>query len=102
MRSIFEKYIFDGVIHFAGLKSVNESCDDLYAYQNNNITGSIELFGVMHDFGVKNILFSSSAAVYHAKNISPITEDMPLGSTNPYATTKIIIEHLLQDYALHD
>jgi UDP-glucose 4-epimerase len=102
LRSIFEKYIFDGVIHFAGLKSVNESCDDLYAYQNNNITGSIELFGVMHDFGVKNILFSSSAAVYHAKNISPITEDMPLGSTNPYATTKIIIEHLLQDYALHD
>ncbi len=57
------------------------------------------LFRVMQDFGVKKIIFSSSATVYRADNIPPFTEDMPLGTTNPYGTTKMVIEFLLRDLA---
>lgn len=55
----------------------------------------------MEEFSVRKIIFSSSATVYDARNIAPITEDMPLHTTNPYGTTKLIIEKLLEDYATH-
>lgn len=55
----------------------------------------------MEQFGVRKIVFSSSATVYHADNISPLTEDMPTGTTNPYGTSKLVIEGLLKDYAIH-
>lgn len=95
--SLFEKYTFDAVIHFAWLKAVGESCDHPNRYHDNNIGWSISLFWVMQEFGVKKIIFSSSATVYRADNISPITESMPLGTTNPYGTTKLVIEYLLED-----
>lgn len=57
------------------------------------------LFGHMEKYGVRKIVFSSSATVYHSDNLSPFTEDMPLGTTNPYGTTKLVIEKLLEDYA---
>ncbi len=59
------------------------------------------LFEIMQKFSVKNIVFSSSATVYRGDNISPLTEDMPLGATNPYGTTKLVIEKLLEDYVSH-
>lgn len=57
------------------------------------------LFSVMEAYGVRRIVFSSSATVYAPTNISPLSEDMPLGTTNPYGTTKLILEKTLQDYA---
>ncbi len=101
LEKIFQKYDFDGVIHFAWLKSVDESCAQVSLYHENNVVGSVALFRVMEDFWVRKIVFSSSATVYASENISPIREDMILGTTNPYGTTKIIIEKILEDYSHH-
>ncbi len=101
LEPIFQKYHFDGVIHFAGLKAVGESCDHVGRYHENNIGGSLVLCGMMQKYKVQKIVFSSSATVYRSDNISPLTEDMPTGTTNPYGTTKLVIEKLLEDYSLH-
>ncbi len=59
------------------------------------------LFGVMEQHSVRKIIFSSSATVYRSDNIPPFTEDMPTGTTNPYGTTKLVIENLIADYSKH-
>ncbi len=100
LEDIISKHTFDGVIHFAWLKSVGESCQEVAQYHTNNIGGSMILFGVMQSYGVRNIVFSSSATVYSSENISPISESMPLRTTNPYGTTKLVIEKLLEDYSI--
>ena len=102
LGDVFEKYAFDGVVHFAGLKAVGESTENPILYHENNIVGSIRLFEVMQEFGVKNILFSSSATVYRSDNVPPFHENMPLGTMNPYGTTKLVIEKILEDLADHD
>ncbi len=94
---VFKSNKIDAVIHFAGLKAVGESVEFPLKYYNNNITGSIVLFETMKKHNVKNIVFSSSATVYGMNNISPLTEDMPLSTTNPYGTTKMFIERILTD-----
>ena len=101
LESIFEKYNFDGVLHFAGLKAVGESCEKIGEYHEKNIFGSIVLFDVMEKFGVKKIIFSSSATVYDQKNLPPFIEEMPTGTTNPYGTCKLVIEKLIEDYTTH-
>jgi UDP-glucose 4-epimerase len=68
-------------------------------YFDNNVTGTLTLLDIMDRFGVHNIVFSSSASVYDASNTPPFTEDMRLGTTNPYATSKLNIENILHDYA---
>lgn len=100
LEKIFSQYSFDGVVHFAGLKAVGESCQQPLEYHTNNLGGTLVLAEVMRRFGVKKILFSSSATVYSAENIPPFTEEMPTGTTNPYGTTKLLIEKLLEDLAL--
>ncbi len=99
IEKIFQKYDFFGVIHFAGLKAFGESTTYPYMYFDNNVTGTMTLLDMMDRYGVKNIVFSSSASVYDATNTPPFTEDMKLGTTNPYATSKLIIENLLKDYS---
>lgn len=99
LESIFSMYEFDGVIHFAGLKAFWESTTYPYMYFDNNVTGTLTLLDIMDRFGVHNIVFSSSASVYDASNTPPFTEDMRLGTTNPYATSKLNIENILRDYA---
>lgn len=89
------------MIHFAGLKAVGESCELVGGYHENNIGGSLVLFETMQKYRVQKIIFSSSATVYHSDNISPLTEDMPTGTMNPYGTTKLVIEKLLEDYSRH-
>lgn len=102
LEELFEEHRFDGVIHFAAKKAVAESCHDPFLYYDNNVNGSITLLEVMNSFGVKNILFSSSATVYDAeKNIPPFTESDRLNTTNPYGTTKLIVEKVLKDMAEH-
>lgn len=68
-------------------------------YFENNVTGTLCLLDVMDRYGVHNIVFSSSASVYDGSNTPPFTEGMKLGTTNPYATSKLNIEYILQDYA---
>jgi UDP-glucose 4-epimerase len=92
----------DAVIHFAGLKAVGESVEKPLLYYNNNLTGTLVLCEVMAEFGVKNIVFSSSATVYGAPASVPITEDFPLSCTNPYGRTKLMIEEILQDIHVAD
>lgn len=99
LDSIFSQYGFDGVIHLAWLKSVSESCMNPWIYHKNNIWGSMTLFWKMNEYGVHNIVFSSSATVYSPENQMPLTENSSLWTTNPYGTTKLVIEKLLEDYS---
>jgi UDP-glucose 4-epimerase len=95
----FAAYDFDGVIHFAGLKAVGESCEKPFLYYENNILGSLNLFESMRKYNVRDIVFSSSATVYAAGEKIPLNESSRLGTSNPYGSTKLIIEHILEDLA---
>src|SRR5665647_268246 len=95
---IFAENKIEAVIHFAGLKSVGESCKLPLEYYENNVGGTITLCEAMNAAGCKKIVFSSSATVYGSNNPSPLNESMPVGdTTNPYGTTKFFIERILQD-----
>ena len=91
-----EKDIF-GVIHFAGLKAVGESCALPLKYYDNNVAGTTTLCRVMEKNNCKNIIFSSSATVYGDPHALPIKEDFPLSVTNPYGRTKLMLEEILGD-----
>ena len=95
---IFEAEKIESVIHFAGLKAVGESVAKPLEYYHNNITGTLILCDVMRTYGVKNIVFSSSATVYGTPAFIPITEECPKGvCTNPYGWTKSMLEQILTD-----
>ncbi len=95
---VFKQEKIDAVIHFAGLKAVGESCIKPIEYYDNNIAGTLVLCEVMKENGCKKIVFSSSATVYGMNNVSPLKETMPTGgTTNPYGTTKFMIEIILSD-----
>jgi len=102
LSSIFQKYKFDGVIHFAGLKAVGESVISPIEYYDNNVNGSLVLLEVMRDFNCKNIVFSSSATVYGEPLSVPILENFPLSAINPYGRSKLMIEDILKDVAISD
>ncbi|MBZ0067329.1 MAG: UDP-glucose 4-epimerase GalE [Thiobacillus sp.] len=102
LRKLFADHRIDAVVHFAGLKAVGESVEKPILYYDNNIAGSIALFEVMAEAGVKAIVFSSSATVYGDPATVPITEDFPLSATNPYGRSKLFIEEMLRDIALSD
>ena len=97
LREVFAKNPIDSVIHFAALKAVGESVAQPLRYYHNNITGTLVLCEVMMEFGVKDIVFSSSATVYGDPHKVPITEDFPLYATNPYGHTKLMMEQVLTD-----
>lgn len=94
---VFEENRIDSVIHFAGYKAVGESVEKPLEYYHNNLTSTFILCEVMKQFGVKNLVFSSSATVYGLNNVSPLKEDLSLSTTNPYGTTKLMIEQILND-----
>lgn len=97
LRGVFEKEKFSDVIHFAGLKAVGESVRKPLEYYRNNLDSTMNLLELMREFGIKNIVFSSSATVYGNPATVPITEDFPLSCTNPYGQTKLMIEYILKD-----
>lgn len=99
---IFEKEKIDSVIHFAGLKAVGESVAKPLEYYHNNVTGTLVLCDVMRQFGVKSIVFSSSATVYGNPKTVPIKEDFPLFATNPYGRTKLMLEEIFRDLYVAD
>ncbi len=102
LETVFEAHQFDAVIHFAALKAVGESVEQPLRYYHNNITGSIKLCDVMKKYNVKNIVFSSSATVYGDPATVPIREDFPVSTTNPYGTTKLVMETILRDLYVAD
>lgn len=97
LTEIFEKESIEAVVHFAGLKAVGESVIKPLEYYYNNISGTLVLCDVMRQFGVKSIVFSSSATVYGNPKTVPIREDFPLTTTNPYGSTKLMLENILRD-----
>ncbi len=97
LRSVFEAHPVDAVIHFAGFKAVGESVERPLFYYWNNVAGSVVLLETMAAFGVKKIVFSSSATVYGATDQVPTDEACPPSPTNPYGRTKWMIETILQD-----
>ncbi len=98
LREIFSKNEISQVVHFAGLKAVGESVEKPLEYYHTNIEGTISLLEIMREFGVRDIVFSSSATVYGLENPSPLIETMPtFTATNPYGYTKVMIEQILRD-----
>ena len=98
LRSIFKKENIDAIIHFAGYKAVGESVQKPLMYYENNLDSTFALLKCMDEYGVKNIVFSSSATVYGLPDSVPLTEDSPVKSaTSPYGETKVMIERILTD-----
>lgn len=102
LREIFSKEEIEAVIHFAGLKAVGESVAKPVLYYDNNLISTLRLLEVMTEFGVKKIVFSSSATVYGTSKDMPIKEQSPLGAINPYGRTKLFIEEMLRDLFVAD
>ena len=103
LENVFENENIEYVINFAGYKAVGESVEKPLEYYHNNITGTINLCDVMRRYGVKNIIFSSSATVYGDPAFIPITEECPKGKiTNPYGQTKSMLEQILTDLHVSD
>ncbi|MBR5227211.1 MAG: UDP-glucose 4-epimerase GalE [Clostridia bacterium] len=100
VKRVFDENEIDAVIHFAGLKAVGESVQKPLLYYNNNITGTLNLVEIMQEHQVNKLVFSSSATVYGNPDRVPIKEDMPLSTTNPYGSTKLMLEQVLQDICL--
>ena len=99
---IFAENKIDAVIHFAGYKAVGESVEIPLTYYENNITGSLNLYMAMKEVGCKTLVFSSSATVYGSPESCPIREDFPVSTTNPYGSTKLMNEMILQDLSKSD
>jgi len=98
LEKVFEENDIEAVINFAGYKAVGESVQKPLEYYENNVSGAIVLLQTMQKYNVKKFIFSSSATVYGDPEIIPITEDCKTGgTTNPYGTTKLHIEQILQD-----
>ncbi|WP_413498813.1 UDP-glucose 4-epimerase GalE [Buttiauxella gaviniae] len=101
LRTIFSKHSITDVIHFAGLKSVGESIKKPLEYYENNVTGTIVLLSEMLNAGVNSLIFSSSATVYGNPEKVPLSEDCQTGgTTNPYGTSKLMVEQILRDFSL--
>ncbi len=97
LRAIFKEEKIDAVIHFAGLKAVGESCAKPILYYDNNLCSTLALIEVMEEYDVKKIVFSSSATVYGTPERLPLDEDCKLSTTNPYGSTKLMIEDMFRD-----
>ena len=102
LNSVFEiaennGHLIQGAIHFAGLKSVNQSIKKPLLYWNSNFIGAFNLVKVLQNHNINNLIFSSSAALYSPNNKSPITENSEIKPLSPYGKTKYCIEQMLFD-----
>ncbi len=103
IEEIFESNQIDAVIHFAGYKAVGESVKKPLMYYSNNLGSTINLLEVMQKYNVKKLVFSSSATVYGDPGCPKYVEEMGRGkTTNPYGTTKAMIEKILEDLYASD
>ncbi len=103
LSQVFATKAIDAVIHFAALKAVGESVAQPLRYYHNNVTGTLILCEAMGEYGVKDMVFSSSATVYGEVEQMPLLEDFSiLPATNPYGRTKQMMEYVLRDLAVSD
>lgn len=98
-EKVFEENNIDSVIHFAAFKAVGESVEKPLEYYYNNLTSALVVLRAMKKYGCRSFVFSSSATVYGDAKVVPITEGSPLSTTNPYGSTKLMIEDMLRDIA---
>lgn len=98
LEQLFNKYAFDGVMHFAAASLVGESMQDPSKYYRNNVVNTLNLLDVMVRHGVKNFIFSSTAATFGEPEYVPIDEAHPQQPINPYGASKLMVERILQDY----
>ena len=97
-EKIFQENQIDAVIHFAGYKAVGESVYKPIEYYRNNLDSALVIVDLMRKYGVKNLIFSSSATVYGVPERVPLVETDPVSeATNPYGETKVMIERILKD-----
>lgn len=102
LQAVFAENQIDAVIHFAGFKAVGESVIEPIKYYDNNIMSTLVLCEVMSEYNVKKMVFSSSATVYGSPKSLPIKEDFELSTTNPYGSSKLMIENILTDLQKSD
>lgn len=102
VETIFSENQIDAVMHFAGLKAVGESVKIPLEYYHNNLMSTLVLCETMKKYNVKKIVFSSSATVYGNPHTVPIKENFPTSTTNPYGSSKLMIENILQDLYIAD
>jgi len=98
-EQLFAQDQIDAVIHFAGHKAVGESVENPLKYYENNLDSTFSLVGAMARYGVRKLVFSSSATVYGENAAVPMGEELPTSATNPYGWTKVMIEQILRDVA---
>lgn len=98
LEKVFEENKIDAVLNFAGYKAVGESVKEPMKYYINNVSGALVLLDTMKKYKVRKFIFSSTATVYGNPEVNPITEECKVGgTTNPYGTSKLFIEQILQD-----
>lgn len=98
LDSIFKKYKIDVVMHFAAMVRVDESISNPEKYYNNNVIGTINLLNSMVKYGVKNIVFSSTCAIYGEPQYLPLDEKHQKNPINPYGMSKLMCENIIMDY----
>jgi UDP-arabinose 4-epimerase len=99
LRDVIEHYQPDAVVHFAASAYVGESVADPAKYYRNNVRGTLSLLDACRQVGLNKIIFSSSCATYGVPEVLPIDEATPQVPINPYGKTKLMVEHVLADYA---
>ena len=97
LDSIFKRYDFCAVLHFAGLKAVAESVAQPARYLDNNVSGLLSVIAAMENHGVRRLVFSSSATVYGSPKHLPVKESSLLAPNNPYARSKVVCEDILRE-----
>lgn len=98
LKQVFSVHPFDGVMHFASYIQVGESMNAPAKYYLNNVANTLALVTAMAEFGVRALVFSSSAAVYGSPQYVPIDESHPKQPINPYGRSKWMVEQMLEDF----
>ena len=98
LRKIFRNHKIDVVMHFAGFIEVGESMLNPRIFHENNIVNSLNLLEVMLEFGVKKIIYSSSASIFGIPRDIPVSEDARKNPVSVYGMTKLMVENILKDY----
>lgn len=100
LKEVFQKYPFEGIIHFAAYKAVGESVELPLKYYQNNLISLMNILQLAQEFSVHNIVFSSSCTVYgEPQDTKIVDENTPLQvPTSPYGQTKMMSEYILKDF----
>ncbi|WP_395008333.1 UDP-glucose 4-epimerase GalE [Undibacterium sp.] len=102
LHELFSVHKFDAIFHFAGKKSVADSVSEPIEYYRCNLSGTLNLINAMRGFGMRTLVFSSSATIYGAPETLPINEDVRFQPASPYGHSKAFVEQILADVCQSD